>query len=111
MKEFFKPTNGKIALFIILLLFLPFPYFYKLTTCPEFGGATKEDCVTNTMHRFFYGGYFLYEQFITHEQPWNYFKDYHMGLFYVPLWLIWNYILSCLIFLIYKKVKKTKRIK
>ncbi|MBU0898206.1 MAG: hypothetical protein KKB03_02385 [Nanoarchaeota archaeon] len=41
IKGFLKPTSKKLLFFVIILLFIPVPYFNLFVTCPEIVGI---DC-------------------------------------------------------------------
>lgn len=83
-------TTKLFLLGIALFLFLPTPYFYHLTSCTTMiGGA----CFTSLETGVFYGAHFIYETWMNHQQPWNYFENYQMSISYLLLWLLINLLI------------------
>ena len=96
-----------IPLFLVLLLTVPFPNFYKLCTCPEFVGATQTDCSCYTAHVFL-NGLMLFINFAS-------FNIYsRMAYFQINYsWFLFSIVLSgAFSYLLYKGVSnKNKALK
>ncbi|MDP2924811.1 MAG: hypothetical protein Q8N99_00405 [Nanoarchaeota archaeon] len=102
VKEFFRPTTGKIIIFIIIFLLLPVPYTAIILGGPEeCGGA--ETCTLGYEMKWaaLLGGIFLIASFfVGGNQPFLSLSDY---LWKVPYLIIISYLTSCLIIFIYQK--------
>ncbi|NIQ17806.1 MAG: hypothetical protein GTN43_03280 [Candidatus Aenigmarchaeota archaeon] len=98
-KEFFKPTKGKIVLFILIYLFAPLPYFVANPGCLMEIGAVCEP-------------YWMFMPFVLIGLAFTSSGPSFSPLFITEFWssLIMNlviaYILSCIILSLYIKRKK-----
>ena len=94
------------AFFIIFLLFLPVPYFYELCSCP-LSVESISDCACATESGLFFGIHYLYENFIQ-EASFNYFKEYRMSLFYIPVWYVLSFVFAFIVVFVYWTAKSAR---
>jgi hypothetical protein len=96
-KEFFKPTLGKVALFVLIFLLVPLPVYIANPGCPmmvKYNGCTP---------------YWSFQHFISYGVNWVSF-ELVLGEFmpYIAMNLVISYILSCAAFGVAKKFMKKK---
>ncbi len=103
-KEFFKPTIWKIIIAIVFFILLPVPYkVLILGGSEECGGART--CVLGEKYPWtILGGFVLiFAIFAGGNQPFETPTDY---LLKVPYLIVLSYLLSSVIYHLYKKLKK-----
>jgi len=107
-KEFFKPTKGKILLFIIIFLIIPAPIF----KVQIFGGPNEcsgiRTCVTGYTTLWFSLGGLIFLCNLSGGCPFLEDMTFVHEILRVLYLAITPYILSCLIIFLYKKLKTKK---
>lgn len=99
LKEFFKPTKGKIILFILICLFAPLPIYVANPLCPQMLGY---ECKP----------YWMFVPFVLTGLAGTSNGPASSLLFITEFWpsllmnLVISYVISCLILGVYGRYKK-----
>jgi len=98
MKKFLKPTLPKILVFILIFLFVPYPYYNKCREVMKDIFNCKNYWVLSPLFPILLPKYWsISTGFTTHE------TNFESFLF---LYLIISYLISCLVIWLYKTLRK-----
>jgi len=106
-KEFFKPTKGKIILFIVILILGVFSDGFKIAV---FGRPlTSTEKLINAIPKFTSPGINALmrdDGFFIGYKPYGTFGMVLEGMVHVFVDLVYWYLLSCLLVFLFRKIKK-----
>ena len=102
----FSKTTSIILLSIMIFLLIPFPNFYELCECPEFEGATKDDCLCG-IYSSYLNGLMLFINFGSFR-IYNRLDYYHVNFSYFIIAIVLSILFAYLITKFYFKIKKSK---